>query len=145
MKMSAFPATPEWKKHGSWPPMWRRRHQVNNKSHDTCTPYSCSKKNLGSGKDKDKLRWLLRTHYVWEMEMDENRTVGDDLKKKKTRFSLSLPDQKPNKTNINSGQAGNFKVPVFSSHSPDEELSPLEVPLLWVMRVMTVEVNTLNN
>lgn len=144
MKMSAFPATPEWKKHGSWPPMWRRRHQVNNKSHDTCTPYSCSKKNLGSGKDKDKLRWLLRTHYVWEMEMVENRTVGGDLKKKKkdSHFPFQTRSQTRQTSILGRLETSKFQcshhILQMRSHLPLKYRS-------YEWWVMTVEVNTLNN
>lgn len=49
---------------------------------------------------------------------------------KKKRFSLSLPDLKPIKTNINSGQARNSRVAMFSSLSAEEESSPLEGRLL---------------
>lgn len=50
---------------------------------------------------------------------------------KNKRFSLSLPDLKPIKTNIiNSGQARNSRVTMFSSLSAEEESSPLEGRLL---------------
>lgn len=61
--------------------------------------------------------------------MDENRNIGNEEKKKK-RFSLPLPDLKPIKTNINSGQVRNFRVTMFSSLSAEEESSPLEGWLL---------------
>lgn len=57
----------------------------------------------------------------------KTETVGNEKKK---RFSLSLPDLKPIKTNINSGQARNFRVAMFSSLSAEEESSPLEGRLL---------------
>lgn len=59
--------------------------------------------------------------------MDENRNIGNEEKK---IFSLPLPDLKPIKTNINSGQVRNFRVTMFSSLSAEEESSPLEGRLL---------------
>lgn len=68
------------------------------------------KKNWSQKKDEDKFKLSLRTRYVGEKEMDENRTIGNH--KKTGGFSLSVPDLQRNKTNINSSrlETSNYNV-----------------------------------